>query len=313
MIPEWMRPSGVNALALAARGRSHVPRRHSFVRRALSQIAQAAAQGVVAERTAALPGLLQGVDARAKLSGLAVLLVAVTLVAHPALAGGVVVLCIALAAASRLPLRTLARAWLAVPVFSVAVILPATLNVVTPGDPVATLWHFGSARHIGPCALPEDLTLTGPGLYLATRFIVRTMACVSLVLVTTATTRPTALLASLRSLGIPKVFVMVLAMMYRYVALLLRTAEELHLAKRSRSIGGADTRAEQRWVASGIGFVFRRSRRLGEDVYSAMIARGYDGEPRLLSRPAWRLRDGGYVLAAAVIATGLILLDKAWA
>ena len=313
MIPEWMRPqcetvTAPLAPAMPARRRL----RHSFLRGALKQFARLIAQDLAAEHTAELPGFLQGVDARAKLLSMAGLLVAVTLLVHPALAAAVVILCLILAVASRLPLRIIAQAWLVVPLFTVALIAPAALNVVTPGAPVAHLWNFGPGAHFGPYALPAELTLTQPGLFIAARFVLRVLACTSLVLVIAATTRPTVLLTSLRSFGVPKVFVMVLAMMYRYVALLVRTAEELHLARMSREISAGHIGAEQRWVASGIGFIFRRSRRLGEEVYRAMVSRGYEGEARPLRPQALRWRDALYLAASGVAVCALLVLDRGW-
>ena len=317
MIPDWMRPQceqitgavAPSAPTGAAPGRRA---RHSFLRRALKQFARLIAQDLAAEHTAELPGFLQGVDARAKLLGMAGLLVAVTLLTHPALSAAVVVLCLVLAIASRLPLRTVAQAWLLVPLFTVALIAPAVLNVVTPGATVAHLWSFAPGAHFGPYPLPAELTITGPGLFVAVRFVLRVLACMSLVLVIAATTRPTVLLTSLRSFGVPKIFVMVLAMMYRYVALLVRTAEELHLARMSREIAAGSTGAEQRWVASGIGFVFRRSRRLGEEVYRAMVSRGYEGEARRLRPQGLRWRDGLYIAASSAAVCLLLVLDRVW-
>jgi cobalt/nickel transport system permease protein len=317
MIPDWMRPQcetvpGVAAPGVPAATKPGRRTRHSFLRRALKQFAQLIAQDLAAEHTAELPGFLQGVDARAKLLGMAGLLVAVTLLTNPALSAAVVVLCLILAIASRLPLKTVAQAWLLVPLFTVALIAPAVLNVVTPGAPVAHLWTFGPGAHLGPYSLPAELTITQPGLFVASRFVLRVLACMSLVLIIAATTRPTVLLTSLRSFGVPKIFVMVLAMMYRYVALLVRTAEELHLARMSREITAGATGAEQRWVASGIGFIFRRSRRLGEEVYRAMVSRGYEGEARRLRPQPLRWRDGLYIAASSVAVCALLVLDRVW-
>jgi cobalt/nickel transport system permease protein len=316
MIPEWMRPqcewaTGSGTPPVAAAAASHRPRR-SFLRRAVAQFARLLAHDLAAEHTAETRGLLQALDARAKLLGMAALLVAVTLLRHPVLSAAVVVLCLILAVASRLPLRAVVQAWLVVPLFTLAIIAPSALNVVTPGAPVAHVWSFGTGAHLGPYALPEEITITQPGLFVAARFLLRVLACMSLVLVIAATTRPTLLLTSLRSFGVPRVFVMVLAMMYRYVSLLVRTAEELHLARMSREISAGRIGAERRWVASGIGFIFRRSRRLGEEVYRAMVSRGYEGEARRLRPQRLRWRDGLYLAASGAAACALLLLDRMW-
>ena len=120
--------------------------------------------------------------------------------------------------------------------------------------------------------------MTGSGLIVAGRFLLRSLDCVTLAYLLVATTDPAALLGGLRRLGMPRVFGMVLTMAQRYVAVLLRAAEEIHLAKLSRTIAPARLRGEQRWVAAGIGILFRRTHKLAQEVHLAMISRGYDGE-----------------------------------
>ena len=216
------------------------------------------------EETAARPGLLQRIDARAKVIGIVGFVVIATLLhGIPALVGMYGV-CLVLAVLSRIPPKQIARVWLVVPLFSAAIMLPATLSLVTPGEPVLSL-H-------------PSLIVTDAGLMVAGRFVLRAAVCVTLVLLLTATTRPDRLFRGLRGLGVPRVFVMLLSMMERYLWVLARSAEEIHLAKVSRSITAGSLRDEQAWVAAGMGSLFRRTCSLGHEVYLAMISRGYTGE-----------------------------------
>lgn len=219
------------------------------------------------EETASRPGLMQGINVRAKVAGVLAVIVAATLLHSIALLGALYMLCIALALLSRVPMRRLARVWLVVPLFSAAIMLPATLSLVTPGSALIMLHRTN-----------PELVVTDAGLVVAARFILRAAVCVSLVLLLTATTRPDRLFSGLRSLGVPRVFVMLLTMMERYLWVLVRIAEEIHLAKISRSITGGTVRDEQAWVAAGMGSLFRRTRSLGHEVYLAMVSRGYTGE-----------------------------------
>ena len=223
---------------------------------------------LASEEMAAQSGLLQKLSARVKVLALMGLIVLATLLHGVSELGGLYALCVVLAVLSRIPAKRLARVWLVVPMFSAAVMLPATLSQVTPGSPVLTL-H-------------PSLVVTDAGLILAARFILRAAVCVTLVLLLTSTTRPDRLFRGLRSLGVPKVFVMLLSMMERYLWVLARSAEEIHLAKISRSITSGSLHDEQAWVAAGMGSLFRRTRALGHEVYLAMISRGYTGDVHLL-------------------------------
>jgi cobalt/nickel transport system permease protein len=271
LVPQWMRPLTTSddwrtsPVPDARRGRIGV------ARRAAGSFAGLLADMLSNEETAARPDLLQGIDARAKVLCILVLIVTATLLHGLFVLAALYALCLTLAIISHIPARRLARVWLVVPLFSLAIMLPATLNLVTPGSALLTLHRAN-----------PFVAVTDAGLIVAGRFVLRTAVCVSLVLLLTATTRPDRLFRGLRALGVPKVFVMLLTMMERYLWVLARAAEEIHLAKMSRSITQGSLREEQAWVAAGMGSLFRRTRALGNEVHLAMISRGYTGEVYLL-------------------------------
>jgi len=239
----------------------------NLARRAASAFAGLLADMLSNEKTASRRGVLQRIDARAKVIIMLALIVIATLVRSVAALAALYAACVVLAALSKLPIGRLARVWLAVPLFSAAIVLPATLSIVTPGSPVFVVHRTNPA-----------LVVTDSGLIVAGRFVLRAAVCVSLALLLTATTRSDRLFRTLRLLGVPRVFVMLLSMMERYLWVLARAAQEIHLAKVSRSIAPGRLRDEQAWVAAGMGSLFRRTRALGHEVYLAMISRGYTGE-----------------------------------
>ena len=157
--------------------------------------------------------------------------------------------------------------------------------------------------------MPEYLTITDRGVFVAARFTLRSLACVSFAAVLAASGRPQDLLKGLRGLGVPAAFVMVAGMMTRYLSLLLESAEQIHLAKLSRSIRGVGVKREHAWAAADMGEIYRRSRHLAEEVSDAMVSRGYTGEVRTLDAPRWRSRDLLFVCACATMAAALWALD----
>jgi len=282
-------------------------RRRSAVRGAASGFARLIASVLTDDETAAHAGLLQSIDARAKVLGLVGLIVVVTLIHNlPALLTGYL-FCIILAVLSKVPFRRFACAWLVVPFFSAMLMIPATLNIVTDGRHILTIWQNMNFS-IGPWQLPTVLAVTDAGLLIAAKFILRTAVCVSLTVLLASTTRPSRLFRGLRMLGVPQIFVVLLTMMERYLGLLIRTAEEIHLAKISRSITVGTLHQEQAWVAAGMGTLFRRTHILGNAVYLAMISRGYTGEIYLLKESRWCTRDWMFLTASAVAGAVLILL-----
>ena len=113
----------------------------------------------------------------------------------------------------------------------------------------------------------------------------------SFVLLLTLTTSWADLLKALRSVRVPQIYVQTLGMALRYLLLLCQVVREMHTARKSRTIRPRRANAEQRWVAEQVGTLFSRSMRLSTEVHRAMVARGYQGEVRILSVFRIRKRD----------------------
>ena len=239
-------------------------------------------------------GPLQRVDARAKLVALLMLLVSVALVHRLPLLAAAYGLTLAGAAAARLPLGFfIKRVWLFVPLFTGIVVLPATLSFVTPGEIVVPL--FG------------DVGLTRQGLTGAALITLRVAISISLVLLVTLTTRWTDVLAALRALRVPRAFVLVAGMSYRYLLVLLDVVSDLHEARRSRVLAPRErSRAGRRFVASSAGALLGRTHDLAVEVHQAMVARGFRGEVRTLEAPRLTARDALVLAGAAALALLLI-------
>jgi len=304
-LPEWLRPGFAPGVAAPRQRRGSL----RPLRRALAALEAVLSMLVSDSRDDRRTGLLRKADPRAKLLAGVVLIIAATLLHGLATLGLCLALAVGLAAAGRVRPVRIAAVLGASLALTTLVMAPATLDVVTPGAPVLTVARPGGGS-LGPFRLPATVAVTGAGLAVAARMLLRTSACVTLALVLAATSRPQELLTGLRALGVPQAFVMVLTMTERYLAVLLRAAQELHLARLARSIGGIGVRREEAWAAAGIGAVFRRTRTLADAVTLAMIARGFTGEVRLLRPPRWRRLDWLVVTAAALAAVALVAADR---
>jgi cobalt/nickel transport system permease protein len=289
-LPDWLsRPSDATAPPPDLSGRP--PNR--YLERTLGELASGAATALQGERSTHLAGYLQRLDPRAKVVGLFALIGVISFVRalFPLLA--LYALTLGLAAASHLPLGALIRrVWLSVPIAVGAITLPAALNVVTPGQEAVVLW--GAHPH---------LAITWPGLALAGLLTLRVGVAISLATLLTLTTPWNDLLRALRSLGVPRLFVSVLAMTYRYLTVLLQTAGEMFTARRSRTLGRATNAEGRQFVGRSIGTLFGKSLTLSEEVHAAMIARGFQGDMPTLTRLRWRTADSLWAAAVVLIAT----------
>ncbi len=273
-----------------------------YVEKTLTGGATLLRQVMFGDDAATRSGLLQRLDPRVKFVSVIVLLVSAGLARNIPTLLAMYAVTLALAAASALPIGFFVRrVWLFVPIFTGIVVLPATLSVVTRGHVVLTLWHWhGHAEGF-----------TSQGLTSAALVISRVAVSISLVVLLTLTTPWVRLLAALRSVGVPKIFILIIGMAYRYIFLLLNTVTDMYEARRSRTIGAAKHDASARaFLGAGGGALFGKAHQLSEEVHQAMTARGYRGDAKTLQR--FRL-TGLDVLAAAcclVLAAAVLTGDR---
>lgn len=200
----------------------------------------------------------------------------------------------------------LKRVWLVVPLFTGIIILPSLFNVVRPGDPLLVLMHFSAPHRFGPWVFPGVLAITRQGVQAGIVFVLRVGACVSLSVLLTLTTRWPALLKGLSMIRIPSLFTKILEMTYRYIYVLLQSASDMFLARKSRTVGRTSTREQQKFVGSALGALWTRAFALSEDVHAAMIARGYNGIPRTLS--SFKIESLDWFWAGFMVLIGVLLL-----
>lgn len=287
--PEWLFDA---PFALCPCGCVGTRKKGGYLRKTLAGAAGLLRQVMFSEDVAARRGLLQRLDPRVKFCGLIVALVAAGLAHHIATLAALYIATLALAAASALPVGFFVkRVWLFVPIFTGVVVLPATLSVVTPGPVVLPLWHWHGVVE----------GVTAPGLTSAGLVVSRVAVSISLVVLVTLTTPWARLLAALRAVGVPKIFVLIIGMAYRYIFLLLGAVSEMYEARTARTIGPVrHDRGARAFVGASAGALIGKAHTLSEEVHQAMTARGYTGDAKTLERFRLTGRD---ILAAAVVLT----------
>jgi cobalt/nickel transport system permease protein len=306
VIPRWLVQS--NPPAEPSSGGSGSA---SFLEKTINTAAAFIAETVLCDAYANRPGLLQRIDPRCKLAALLALIGAVSLLHSPQLIWAVCFLSLVLAFRSDIaPRLFIGRVAPCVFFFGILIALPAIFNIITPGEPFWLVADLGHSRQIGPYTIPARLFVTRQGLFGGVVFIGRVAASVSLALLLPLTTRWNELIRACAALRVPQLFVLVLAMAYRYIALLVRTVAELHEARQSRTVHYLPAGAEQRWVAARIGYLFGKSYRLSQDVHDAMLARGFAGEVVSAALPKASGRDFLWLSGALLIAAALVVLDR---
>lgn len=270
-----------------------------FLARSIAGVTGALERAVYSEEMARLPGLLQRVDPRAKLIATLLLLLSVGLAHHLSVVLSLYLATLLMAGFSRQPIIAFSkRVWLGIPLFAGFVVLPSLFTL--PGQSILTLMDEPPIR----------IAVTDNGLSSASLVVARVGTSVSLALLLVTTTRWTELLTSLRVLFLPESFLVVLAMTHRYLFLFLRTANNLFLARASRTAGSTPAAEQRRWAAAATGTLLSRSVKLSADVLLAMQARGFEGEIRCSKLPSLSDGDRMLVALAVVISAGALLVDR---
>jgi cobalt/nickel transport system permease protein len=112
------------------------------------------------------------------------------------------------------------------------------------------------------------------GLFMLIRILVKSNLCLLTMVLLSNTTPFAGILDVLRSLRVPPLLVTVLALMYRYVFLLIDQSERMTRARKSRTFV---PRRGSRWKSAAgiVGQLFVRSTERAERIYAAMTARGW--------------------------------------
>ncbi len=261
-------------------------RRPGFIERSVESLAGALEHARCCEDAALTRGSLQRLDPRVKLCGLLALILVAVSARRLEVTLAVWLLGVGLAAYSSISIKVLAtRTWAGVLAFTGIIALPAVF--ITPGNPVLPHWP-----------------ITWQGLITALRLIARAETAATLAGLLVLTTAWTHVLKGLRTLHVPTVLVVILGMTYRYIFLLVRLAEDLFEARRSRMIRPLSRSEQRRMAGAAAGVLLNKSLQLSEDVYLAMQSRGFRGEAYTIhdfhmERRDW-LAGTGFAVAAAL-------------
>jgi cobalt/nickel transport system permease protein len=243
------------------------------------------------ERYASRNGVLQRVDPRAKLLAFTGFIVVAVLLQNIMQFLLMLLFLIILAVGSRIPLRAFFGRQSMLMIFSLVIVLP--LPFITPGYALLTI-------PIGPWLV----WITFEGLYRAAFFFMRVWICVSALSLMTLSTRFNTLIHGMERLHFPRLFIQLTAITYRFIFLFTDEAYRMALAREARTVKKERVVRLRTWrtISSMIGSLFIRAYERGENVYQAMLARGYSGKFQLIDKLRFSVKDGVF---------GLVLLSVA--
>jgi cobalt/nickel transport system permease protein len=149
-----------------------------------------------------------------------------------------------------------------------------------------------------------EISVTYSGLIVLWNVVIKAWLSVLSLILLSSTTKFPELLKGLEQLRMPRVMVMILSFMYRYIFVLVDEVVRMKQARDSRNFGG-----KRMWqlktIGNMVGTLFIRSYERGERIYVAMVARGFDYETRTLSNLRFERADlyfgMGFLMCLAMI------------
>ena len=163
-------------------------------------------------------------------------------------------------------------------IFGFLVVLPASLNIITPGKIIFNIITFNKASHFLIYNIPQNIGVTTNGIQVVSLVFLRVLNSVSFALLIVFTTPFPAFIKSLKMIGVPDTFLMIISLAYKYIFILSRTIEETYFAFKSRLSGNIKSGGIRKLVGGRIFFIFKRSMIIYQNTYHAMVSRGYKGK-----------------------------------
>ena len=134
------------------------------------------------------------------------------------------------------------------------------------------------------------------------------LSVLCLTLLTASTPFPR-LLAALEDLKFPKLIIMILSFMYRYIFLIEDEAMKMWRAMKARHVGGSHW-LHLKAMANMIGTLFIRSFERGETVYLAMCSRSFDGTFKRSHNFGLKRNDLAFLFNIFLALVSIKLLDN---
>ena len=243
-------------------------------------------------------GALARCDARVKLVVAVAAILAVVASTRVGLPLGVLTCCLAVLIARRTPWRVVAGR-LAAPV-AAALFVVVLQGLMTGRTPLA-------AADLGPWRI----AVTREGLLAGSLCGARVLGSFSVLLVLCLATSVEDLFAALRWARMPRTWIEIGTLMYRYTFTLFDQAMGVLTAQRIR-LGYAGIRRSLGSLGSLAGVVALRSIDQAQRTHEAMVARGYHGLLPIPSLPPLSRRDRWIIVASVAVIASVTLLSERW-
>lgn len=251
----------------------------NFITKTLRRFSEVFENEFFCERYASKPMMLQCLDPRVKV------IVLFGLMLFSAFASSIVVLlalaliALVYAKLSGLDMRDyVRRVWAYIPLLIFIFSIPGASSLFTKGTPLFYILKPGTF------GVQTGVYFTVSGIAMAFRLALRPGISLSFAFLLLLTTKWTRITGALAGMHVPLLVVSILNMAYRYIFIMAETAGNMMEARFLRTVGKLDPSENRRFMSRSVAHMFMKSHFLSEEIYDAMVCRGFAGKPVSMDR-----------------------------
>jgi cobalt/nickel transport system permease protein len=253
-----------------------------FIEKGINHLAAVIKKGYVHWELSSRNGYLQKIDSRIKVLFLLFLIIIISLKRDWLPEIYIFIFIFVLAMLSRLNLGMLYKRVLLLGfIFGFLIALPSAFNVITKGETLLSVAKLPRSYDFWIYHIPSNIGITREGILGVGMLTLRVINSLSLSFLVLYTTPFPEIVKALKVLKVPDSFLIILTLCYKYIFIFSKTIEEMHLAKKSRMVREVSNKKAREWIAGRLGFIFKKTQLRCEEVFKAMIGRGFSDTIRL--------------------------------
>jgi cobalt/nickel transport system permease protein len=177
--------------------------------------------------------------------------------------------------------------------FGFLIALPSAFNIITKGEIVLPVARLSRPYSFWIYHIPADIGITREGICGVVMLTMRVVNSLSLSFLVLYTTPFHEIIRALKVLKVPDSFLIIITLCYKYIFILSKTVEDMHLAKKSRIVRELSHAEAREWIAGRMAFIFRKTRLRCEEVFKAMSGRGFSDTIKFYGFRKMRMADWG--------------------
>jgi cobalt/nickel transport system permease protein len=279
----------------------------SFVEKGINHLAGVIKKGYIHSEFLSKNGVFQKIDPRIKIFFLVFFIVIVSLKRDLPSELYVSIFIFVLVLLSRLKVVIFYRRVLLFGfIFGFLIALPSALNLMTEGEMILPIATLSRPYDFWIYHVPATIGITKGGMLGVAMLTMRVINSLSLSFLVLYTTPFPDMVRALKILKVPDPFLIIISLCYKYIFIFSRIVEDMYLAKRARMLREDNNKKAGEWIAGRLALVFRKTQLRSEEVFRAMLGRGFSDTIKLYGFRKMRATD--WASGAILFSVGLLFL-----